>query len=848
MRRGFELVEPQLPAAAGPALLPQYAKRIVPFKVGTTQYIMVMYATGSSDTDPVRLKQIRIAGSDIEDVTEDLDNGSAAYFDFTGWESQDCASMQFAQTDERLYFVTSDSPMHTFRRNGENSGWTLEAVGDSSNLNPVPGPVCRSYAPPFSFTVEDSGTTATGNSNETNSVQHIVSDRPIFQTNDAGNATGSSFVPAIFLLNYKEDSKLYRIIGYDNPREADAILMNEGSPNVTDEAAVTDWVGPWKPISVDLGTVTINPGGGGNLVAGNYYTLDSSATVDWRPGWIFVCPDPADDDFDCVIEVVGVIDNATNHTAVGRCVTNIGATKRQENDGVLLAEYTVFAPQFRVDGQNLFMTQRREIANTPSNATNQAFSDWLYVNRDYASTDADITYNGGWIQVDGAYTADVFGCEYAQVNRPSDQQLWTGICQIRANDFDGHPSAIAFHQNRIFVSGYFRRPQSVTGSATGQYDDWSIGANDDDSLFFTLLSDFGDQIQWMKSGGDLLVGTERAEWAISGVPITPTQIGSDPQSAYGSAAVQPEFAGAAVMFVGRDGRSLREMEFRFEVDRYQAPDLADLSEHFFERTSSGFQGMKRMVFAQYPDPVVYTLREDGSIIALSYKRENRVTAWSSWTLGGEVLDLCVTREDDTDHVWAITGTPGASVTYTPLARLVDVGDSWLDYDHTIANGGGGTSVTGLPAIFYNQTVYVHDSDGIERGTMAVNGSGAGTLPVSGLTNLSVGFRYTYELEAQVPQPDNRAGDSLGRKKTYHAIRALIQQARYLDAVSTVDGSELTNSMVDLGAGESLQTEESWVRSNFSNSISDIRTIKLRSTNGPCEISGVNLTLETDGVD
>ncbi len=132
-------------------------------------------------------------------------------------------------------------------------------------------------------------------------------------------------------------------------------------------------------------------------------------------------------------------------------------------------------------------------------------------------------------------------------------------------------------------------------------------------------------IQWLNAGQSLLIGTVGGEWQIrsssTDAPITPRNVQVKRQTTYGSAAIAPQRVGNAVLFLQRAGRKIRELTFSFEADGFVVPDLTLLAEHL---TGSGITDM---TWQQKPHGVLWCVRADSVLLAMTYDRLQDVVAW-----------------------------------------------------------------------------------------------------------------------------------------------------------------------------------------------------------------------------
>lgn len=205
------------------------------------------------------------------------------------------------------------------------------------------------------------------------------------------------------------------------------------------------------------------------------------------------------------------------------------------------------------------------------------------------------------------------------------------------SDTTGWPACASFYEERLCFGYTDGQPSNVWGSTSGDFTNHAPSAadgtvRDDDALNFQIADDRVNAIRWISGGRDLLIGTQGAEYLITGgpnSPLTPTNLQVKRQTTYGSyAAALPQRLGASTMFIQRAGRKVRELAFNFEVDGYRAPDLTILSEHI---SKSGFVDVD---YQQEPDSILWNVRADGFLAGMTFEKEQEVIAWHGHDIGG----------------------------------------------------------------------------------------------------------------------------------------------------------------------------------------------------------------------
>ena len=361
----------------------------------------------------------------------------------------------------------------------------------------------------------------------------------------------------------------------------------------------------------------------------------------------------------------------------------------------------------------------------------------------------------------------------------------------------GYPSAIALHEQRLIFGNTLAQPFGLWASAAGDYTNFLPGTNDDDTIAYNIAGSQADPIRWLASASDLVLGTLAQEYAAYGGglgdPITPTNTRIVPQSGEGSNAVQPIKVGSEILFCNRAGRKLFALLNQASVNGYLATDLLELAEHLTVGKT-----ITRAVWAKNPTSTLWVLRSDGSLIAMTYRREQEVWAWTRHPVTGTVESIAVIPSPDgtTDDLWitiarTINGGTKRYVEYlappfepTSATDKDSMGfvDSGLQYNSVTAT----STVSGLYHL-EGETVKVV-AGGAVHADCVVSG-GKITLDAS-YTNVWVGLAYTSRVRTlRIDAPEMAA-----QAKTKRISRLTV---RVLNAIGGTVGPASETTMDEL---------------------------------------------------
>jgi len=368
------------------------------------------------------------------------------------------------------------------------------------------------------------------------------------------------------------------------------------------------------------------------------------------------------------------------------------------------------------------------------------------------------------------------------------------------SDTTGHPSCVSFFEQRLVFAATLSQPQAVFFSKSGDYEnmDANIGGTvaDDDAIIYTIASNQVNAIRFMAASRTLIIGTAGGEFTVSGGgdndSVTPTNIMIKKQSNHGAANIDAVAVANATLFVQRAKRKLRELAYNFDVDGYTAPDLTILAEHVTEG------GITEMAYQEEPLAIIWCVRNDGELVALTYQREQEVVAWHRHIFGGsfgsgnavcESVAVIPTEDSEYELYMIIKRTiNGATKRYVEFLNTFDFDetdntsfnflDSQLSY-----SGSAVTTLSGLSHL-EGQTVSIL-ADGATHPDKTVS-SGSITLDRSA-TNVKIGLGYTSLLKTMRIDAGAQNGTSQAKTKRIYEVTA-----RLYESVGVEIGPDLSN--------------------------------------------------------
>jgi hypothetical protein len=244
--------------------------------------------------------------------------------------------------------------------------------------------------------------------------------------------------------------------------------------------------------------------------------------------------------------------------------------------------------------------------------------------------------NDGIVEITAFTSTTVVSCTVVSPvmsNNSDDAAVTTTLwAEGSWNDYRGYPRTAAFYQGRLWMAGSVYQPQTIWGSKTAEFDDFTVGAYDNDAVSKTIEDSEVSGIQWLAARKYLVAGTGNKEFRISAQNpdniITPEDCTPQLQSSYGSASLQPVTLNDALFYAQKLGRKMRLMTFSYEIDGLKSVDVNKLAPHIFELAPID------MDVQRTPDAAVWIVREDGTLCVFVVNVDEEVVAWSRIVTGG----------------------------------------------------------------------------------------------------------------------------------------------------------------------------------------------------------------------
>jgi hypothetical protein len=331
---------------------------------------------------------------------------------------------------------------------------------------------------------------------------------------------------------------------------------------------------------------------------------------------------------------------------------------------------------------------------------------------------------------------------------------------------NGNPAVPSFFQQRLVLAAPNGAPQTFYMSQPGSYFNFNITdpVQADNAITATLVASTLNTIKSIVSvTSGMLIITDKASWMVTGggpgTAITPSATVANAQSYVGASDVPPIVANYDVLYPQSKGSSVRDLTFNIYFNTFTGTDISILASHLFY----GYV-VKEWAWAEQPFYVLWTIRSDGTMLTLTFLKDQDFLAWTHHTTTNGLFESVCTVTEPTvssgtvDAVYTVVQRTIQGQTTQYIERFAErtfptLGSCWM-VDCAVNYVGGATltfqggealagqSVTGLAT---------DDQGKVTVQSLVMPASGIFTLPAppspaTGYTGLILGLPYTYQLQ------------------------------------------------------------------------------------------------------
>lgn len=217
-----------------------------------------------------------------------------------------------------------------------------------------------------------------------------------------------------------------------------------------------------------------------------------------------------------------------------------------------------------------------------------------------------------------------------------------------------YPACCTYYQQRLFFANQDNNTEAVYSSRIGAFKNFtqSLYSQDDEAVTFSMTGRQVNSVNHLLDLAALIIFTDSGEWTAQGDAagtITPTSINLKQYSYNGSHPnLSPIVIGNNAIYVQKDGAIVRDLGFNYQVDGYSGNDLTIFANHLLE----GFE-IVDWSYAKSPNSIVWAVRDDGTLLGLTYLKEQEMLGWHRHDFQDDTYceNVCVVPEGNESAVY-----------------------------------------------------------------------------------------------------------------------------------------------------------------------------------------------------
>ena len=242
-----------------------------------------------------------------------------------------------------------------------------------------------------------------------------------------------------------------------------------------------------------------------------------------------------------------------------------------------------------------------------------------------------------------------------------------------------NPRTATIYQQRLVLGGSLLEPATLKLSRSGDILNFSRSQPllDNDAFDIPIIGSGVNLVRHLVPLSPLMVHTSADEIQIKGDGdgvVRWDAINADPRDAIGASTVQPLRVRNTALFVQAHGGLVHDFGYDLAAGGMKGRDLTAFCPSLFEGVN-----ILQWCHQKTPHSIVYAVREDGDVVALTYLPEQGIEAWHRHNTDGDSFEsIACAPESGGDFVYAVVNrtinpiyTYGAK--YEPPAGMVGMG-------------------------------------------------------------------------------------------------------------------------------------------------------------------------------
>lgn len=219
----------------------------------------------------------------------------------------------------------------------------------------------------------------------------------------------------------------------------------------------------------------------------------------------------------------------------------------------------------------------------------------------------------------------------------------------------GFPTTSFFYDLRLCHAGNAAQPQQIWGSEVDNFESHDAGVLDTDAFQQRLDGTLANPVRWVRVHNDgIIVGTLGQVLLFLPRDVTATVSPTNPfkkrtSASHANGFLGPVEASGSMLMTEYGGKSVKELLYSEDASSMVTPDLTRFVKHLTHVDDD--DGIVDIAFQRRPFPILWCVRSDGVLLALTYDRSIEQVAWTRINLVGSVESVAVIPKGTYDEVW-----------------------------------------------------------------------------------------------------------------------------------------------------------------------------------------------------
>ena len=237
-----------------------------------------------------------------------------------------------------------------------------------------------------------------------------------------------------------------------------------------------------------------------------------------------------------------------------------------------------------------------------------------------------------------------------------------------------YPSAVGIWNQRLLLGNTPSKPDTFWGSCVKQFEDFTSSELNlaNEAFELTFNSGTSDSIRDFVALDSLIVLTSTKIWRVTGNSVQ--NMNAVIESYSGTANISPFVSRKSILYLEASQNTVSNFIYSDELNGYTGAPLDTLCREMMD----GYY-IRDISFRDTPYGVMYCIRNDGSLLGLTYLREENIYAWHFHKTQGFFRNICAVDKNQLDDVYCIVERENGSyieLFQRYMTALDDIKDCW----------------------------------------------------------------------------------------------------------------------------------------------------------------------------